>query len=261
MTIRNYGSFDGVFAHYIAASRLGRVAKTYTVRGVNPSVTSPTPEDVWDASSIYQYQDTAGVLSCVSTSAEDNPAGAGIGIIKILGLNGDWDMVEESVTLNGLTPVNTVNEYIRVLSVIGSKPGSADPNVTFAGQVKLERPGAILQATILAGGTTTNMSLFSIPRGYSGFLTQVWAASGTSDNYLLSQGIREFGDIFIYGPDFPVEGLQFPTINLIPSSGYLPEKSDFKFVAKQNNVGSAAYVGYVVVLLKNDYLNSILESV
>jgi len=57
---------------------------------------------------------TATVLQVSSTSNDDADTGNGAWKVMVRGLNENYESVMEFVTLNGQTPVNTVNQYTRV---------------------------------------------------------------------------------------------------------------------------------------------------
>lgn len=259
MTIRNYGAFDSAFAEIIAASQRNDTVKTFVIRGFNPDVDVTAEEDIWDIGGNYDYLTDAATLECVSSSAEDNPSGAGIGDLKIKGLDPNWIMVEETVELNGLTPVPTMYSYIRILEVKGSQPGG-DPNTRAAGQIEI-RSGTNIQAAILANNTASSSSLFSIPLGYSGFFSLYYASGGVNNDFVLKFGYREFNDIFVLGPNLNIQGQQYPVVNFIPLIGFAEEKSDVKFVAQSNTLNGQVNAGYQIILVRNDYLDSLLESI
>lgn len=259
MTIRNYGAFDSAFAEIIAASQRNDIAKTFVVRGFNPDVDAIAEEDIWDVGGTYVYLTAASVLDCVSGSAEDNPLGSGIGYLKIKGLNAEWDMIEETVELNGLTPVSTTQAFIRVLDVVGSQPNAADPNLRAVGQIDL-KVGTNIQAAILPNNTASSSSLFSIPRGYTGFFSLYYASGGVNNDFVLKFAHREYNDIFNLGPNLNIHQQQYPVVNFIPLIGLAEEKSDVKFVAQSNTLNGEVNAGYQLILVRNDYLDSLLES-
>ncbi len=84
--------------------------------GRNPNI-SPGDgfEPVWSGGGAYTgFNATAAELvSIVSDSAADAAAGTGARTIVFEGLDAGYNPISEIVTLDGLTPVDTVNEYLR----------------------------------------------------------------------------------------------------------------------------------------------------
>jgi hypothetical protein len=86
--------------------------------------TATTPEDIIDQGGEALFPNAASTLSIVSDSANDTNAGTGINTMIIVGLNSDYEQIQEEVTLAGLTPVITTNSYLRVFSLYATLSGS-----------------------------------------------------------------------------------------------------------------------------------------
>ena len=103
--------------------------------------------------------------------------------VTVFGLDTNFDLIQEDVVLNGLTPVATVNSYLRIYNLIGKNSGSAESNV---GTITLRVPGpGDIQAQILPDFGKSLMALYTIPAGKTGFLYSLFAglfdvAVGTS---------------------------------------------------------------------------------
>jgi len=71
--------------------------------GENPDVdTGTVPEDLWSHGGLYTFSTTADIDSIGSTSVADTQE------ITVQGLDADWDLITQSVNLNGQTRVAMV---------------------------------------------------------------------------------------------------------------------------------------------------------
>lgn len=105
--------------------------------GRNPDVDSgTTPEDIWVTGGLMNWETVPNVVSIVSTSVNDDgsPSGTGANSITIVGCDSTFTQIEETVTLNGLTPVVTTNSFIRTdrafIASTGTYHGSNEGIIT-----------------------------------------------------------------------------------------------------------------------------------
>lgn len=107
--------------------------QTETVVGFNSDVnTADAPEDVWPGpNNLIVTPTAAGVVACVSDSADDAAAGTGARTITLRGVGAGptFDVILESVTLNGTTPVNTIASFAFVNRIFVTSAGSGGKNV------------------------------------------------------------------------------------------------------------------------------------
>lgn len=111
-------------------SSMGLVEDTQIIHkfGRNPSITS-VPESIWDESTLYPWSafSTPSTLSIVSTSDQDKVGGTGAYTMNVVGLDANFNWLDEVVNLNGLTPVLTTNVFARVfrMNVATASAGTA----------------------------------------------------------------------------------------------------------------------------------------
>ncbi|MGI9498454.1 MAG: hypothetical protein ACR2P3_00315 [Geminicoccaceae bacterium] len=74
-----------------------------------------TERTVWDGAgnTNCNYLSAAIQLQISSDDANDTAAGTGARVIEVSGLDANYAEISEEVTLDGITPVTTVNSYIR----------------------------------------------------------------------------------------------------------------------------------------------------
>lgn len=143
---------------------------TLNIQGVNEDVDAGT-EDVVEAGGTYVGQpvlptQAAEALNVVSSSANDTSAGAGTGqrTIKVEGLNSAGNWAEETITLNGTTPVVTSSTWLRVVRAYGVAAGSGGTNAG-AITVKHNTTTANIFAVIKAGRAMAMNAVFTVPAG------------------------------------------------------------------------------------------------
>jgi len=247
-------SLGSYLASSVASSRLSDKYFSIYKFSANGDVDTIAKEDVWDVGGIYQYLDSAFPLDIVSDSAQDSSGGTGIESVRVFGLDSDYNLIEEDVVLNGLTPVSTSQSFIRTYRMLALTPGTAgDYNAEAAGNISATGNG-VLQARILTGNTSTRMSMFTIPAGYTGFITQIFVSGGPNDDFVVDFKSRVDGGVFVTGSDVEVSNSLFANVNLDPTAGGLQGPADIKLKAQAINNNAAIRASYNILMIRNDYL-------
>jgi hypothetical protein len=146
---------------------------TLSLFGYQSSVTT-TSIPVWENATAYTYITSASTLTLVSTSASDNTSAS----VFISGLDSSFNIITETLFLNGVTGVTTVNSYFRVNSMVLISAGSSQN--TNVGTITLKQSSNIV-AQINAGIGKSQMSIYTVPAGYSFYLDMVEV--NTSNTY------------------------------------------------------------------------------
>lgn len=135
---------------------------TVNIYGYQPAVsTSFIP--VWENATEYAYPVSA-IVMYLSGSNGDTAK------ITVVGLDASYAPISEVVTLNGTTPVATVNSYLRINSMFVSTGSATNP----AGAVYLKNVGGtVTYAQINAGVGRTQSAIYTVPAGYTFFLQRV----------------------------------------------------------------------------------------
>jgi hypothetical protein len=170
----------------------------------NNAVVANVTETIWQQGGLYSYLSAASVLKVSSSSANDTSAGTGARTVELFGLDGDYNEINEVVTLNGQTAVNSTQSYLRINRMIVRSAGSGGSNagIIYAGTgtVTTGVP-ANIYATINGDGTNqTLMALWTVPAGYTGYLMQYDVSNGTTSNTpavcKLTLVARPYGEVF-----------------------------------------------------------------
>tara|TARA_R110002126_G_scaffold75953_3_gene189494 strand:- start:2034 stop:2870 length:837 start_codon:yes stop_codon:yes gene_type:complete len=85
-------------------------------------------QDVPVATNNLSFVSSLRLLSIASTNINDTAAGTGGRTILIVGLDFNFNTKVETISLNGRTPVNTINQYLRINEMILSSSGSLNTN-------------------------------------------------------------------------------------------------------------------------------------
>lgn len=177
--------------------------KTIFKFGYNASVGS-TKETIWEQGGLYAYPASATVMTISSSSANDTAAGTGARIVEVFGLDADYKEINEVVTLNGQTAVNTTKSYLRINRGIVRSAGSGGANagIIYAGTgtVTSGVPANIYLLINGEGDNQTLMGIWTVPAGYTAFLTKMALSTGTSTQTpaILNCSLvaRPYGEVF-----------------------------------------------------------------
>jgi hypothetical protein len=223
--------------------------------GINGAV-GTTFETIWTASSVYSYLSAATVIKVSSDNADDAAAGTGARTIQINGLDGDYNEISEVVTLNGQTAVNTVNSFLRVFEILVLTAGSGGiaAGIVYAGTGTVTSGvPANVYATIPAGYNKSEMALWTVPAGYTAYITSYafTSASATANNIVTgAMAIRPLGGVFSFEATAKMNGgnsfdRHFDTYLVVQ------EKSDVEMRAAAT--ATAQVTGeFHVIYIKND---------
>lgn len=144
-----------------------------SIFGYQASVTTTTIP-VWENAAAYVYPTVASTMTVVSTSASDNTAAA----ILISGLDANFAPISETINLNGVGAVTTVNSYFRINSLLMTSPGTSQ--TTNVGVITIKQSSNTL-AQINAGIGKSQSTVYTVPAGYTFFLSNVEV--NTSNSY------------------------------------------------------------------------------
>lgn len=121
---------------------------------------------IWENPIPYLHPLSALVMTLVSDSALD---GASLNVL-VRGVAADHSYLQEIVTLNGTTPVNTTNAFLRINNLIITTTNEI--RVTNNGTITASN-GGVVYGQINPRVGQTQMSQYSVPLGYSFYLTRV----------------------------------------------------------------------------------------
>lgn len=150
--------------------------------GTNADIDTTTdPEDIWEGGGLYTgFADNAEVLRVQSSATTDASGNTGATQVRITGLDANYNVLSETVTLNGTTPVTTTNLFLRAHTATVVTVGSAGVN---AGTITVRQNTTTtnIMLTIAIGRNQSNCSAYTVPAGYTAYMRAMHVAiSGTS---------------------------------------------------------------------------------
>ena len=209
--------------------------------GYSASITNAAFIPAWENTAAYTYPASAVAMSIVSTSASDTAVQ-----IIIIGLDINYNVIRETVTLTGTTPVVTTALFFRV-NQLDVLPDSVNP----VGVITAKN-GGVTYGQIAVDTGQTNMSIYTVPAGYTFYGVHVGAWSSTSVTSgvyatFRAQTLSPAGTKYIVS--------QAPFLNTFEFSAQFPltfpEKTDVQLQFKSSGAGLAIGTILEGVLIKN----------
>jgi hypothetical protein len=163
---------------------------------------------IWDGADdanidqmVYQYSTSADIDSISSSQAADTQN------IKIFGLDGSGNLVEQTATLSGQTRValgtslKRVHRMVNVSSTDLTGYVYCYVNTTLSSGVPVDstKVRAIIQVNPYIPVNQTLMAVYTIPTGYTGYLREWYASLGggsRTSNYIVYLLARPSGQVF-----------------------------------------------------------------
>lgn len=135
---------------------------TVNIYGYQPAV-AQTFIPLWENATAYTYPVSATVMNLAGSNGDTAS-------ILITGLNSSYELQSETLNLNGTTPVPTTKSYLRINSMAVTVGSATNP----AGVVTLkDLTNTTIYAQINAGVGRTQAAIYTVPAGYTFYLSRV----------------------------------------------------------------------------------------
>jgi hypothetical protein len=214
-----------------------------------------TEETIWSRGGLYVYPTVAEVNTVSSTSANDTAEGTGARTVSIFGLDANYNEISETVSLNGQTPVNTVNAYLRInrmfVATAGSGNAAAGTIAAGTGTVTSGVP-AVCYAEISNSDNQTLMAVWTVPAGYTAYIYKGTLSNGTTSGSQFVTArlcFKPFGGVIRTAAKVAIHN-QFVDFDFgIPV--VLPEKTDIEARAFSSSNNNAVSATFTVMYTKN----------
>ena len=222
--------------------------------GENPDIDTATdPEDIWSHGGLYTFSTSADIDSVSSSSASDTNE------VTIQGLDSNWALVTQTVTLTGQTRKALTTPLIRCFRAWNSN--SVDyvgdihvyVDTTLSGGVPVDTTK--IRAEITIGSGQTEMCIYTIPAGKTGyFLGGYTTMSRTGSNSaVFTSKIREFGGAFRTVSRVSCIGAGSSSWNYqYPVGLAIPEKTDVLLRCEEVDANGTGVSGGFTILLKDN---------
>jgi hypothetical protein len=213
------------------------------VYGHNPDV-QLSEETIWYQGGIYQYPSSA-----IQMTVSSNDAGVTSQIV-INGLDANYNPISEIITVNGQTPVTTVNAYLRIQNAYVIANETLQNIYIGTGTVTSGVPATVYER-IFNGYNRTESARYTVPAGRTFYITHgtISHGSDSSNAFMTARLIfRLFGLPF---QNSAVVNLNNKFIDFwFDYPVALPERTDIEaraFCSKQQtNALSASFEGLLI---------------
>lgn len=221
--------------------------------GYNPQVDDNTdPEDIWSQGGTYTYLSADTTLYLSSSDNADTVE------ITVVGCDDSFVQITQTKDLTGQTQVALDTDLMRVWRAYNSDSTDLAGDIYIAESDTLTGgvpdTASKIKAKIDAFAQQTLMTHYTIPDGYTGFLTNINCAisgRGVTTNLELYLAVREEGGVFRDRLHFSVAERGSSFINYeVPCWQQFPEHTDLKLVALRVGANSTAISGNYQMLMK-----------
>lgn len=206
---------------------------------------------------------SASAMEIISSSVADASAGTGAQTVRLIGLNANWNVQREILTLNGTTAVISALTWLRITDAIVETVGSGGGP---AGILSIrESVAGATHRQIRIGTLRADQCHYTVPAGKEALIVD-WGFSanfsglGNSVQAFLSATIRpdvrpvinSTGDLWL--PQASLSASQ-SSMACIPKAGFLlPAKRDIKVEGLQTIGSGTVGVGAWITVLEYDII-------
>ncbi len=189
-------------------------------RGRNAAVVG-VETAIWEPGGAYNWLVAADLMKVASSDANDTAAGTGARTVEITGLSATWGEQTVTVILNGVTPVLTAVQFLRVNSVKVLTAGSGGKN---AGAITVKNQADVLVGQIAIGDNVAAQANFTVPIGRTAHVVRVQANATVTDRTRIRLMAREPNAVFRPVADFEIAGTTYE--QMAPGAVSLPAMTD-----------------------------------
>jgi hypothetical protein len=217
--------------------------------------------DIWDGANdsganqmTYQFSTTADIDSISSSSASDTVD------IEVQGLDSNYDLVNQTITLSGQTRVALTTDLIRVFRMknVGNTDlvGNLYCYVNTAITSGVPDDSTKIRAVISIGNNQTEMALYTVPSGKTAYIRELYASTAggsRTSNYIIKLKIRPFGQVFQLKHRRAIIDAK-DLVKKFDMPEKATEKSDIIVTAETTEssiTGSSVSAGFDIVLVDN----------
>ena len=237
------GGGVGYYPYFVQVSRgLVDGHKRIFKFGHNPEIQN-VEETIWDGGGIYTHPSSAVAMTVTSgAGATDNGVQ-----VNVAGLDGDYNEVNETVTLAGSGTATTTQTFLRVNRCFVAGSTAPTDDVTVAN-------GGTTYAQITDGENQTLMTVWTVPAGYTAYLLALDATAFTEQNNkvaTLRYLTRELNGVFRVKNKFDLFQAAFHQNYITPEP--IAEKTDIEFraVATSSNADLRVAASMDILYIEN----------
>jgi len=213
-------------------------------------------ETIWSGSVIYTYPAAATIMNISSSDVDDLAGDTGAWNVTIYGLDAGYDFINETLQLNGQNPVSTTLQYLRVYRMVTRKSGATGYNegIIYLGTGAVVAGAPANKYSIIdANYGQTMQTMFTIPDGYTGYLTRIGITCYTANKaFEVYMRTRPVNESWLRKEEYHMtsgQGLEHPLTPPIP----IPSRTDVEFMGKVDVSGGVSEVNYDLILVEDGY--------
>lgn len=150
-------------------------------------------ETVWSEGGLYPWMTAASTLTVESASTNDTSTGTGARTIEVEGLDTNYNVLKETITMNGTTQVTTTGSFLRVYRakvLTAGSLGKAD------GKISIKDSGTVVAAIDDSYDNQSLMSVYTVPAGYTAYINKVIFSTGKGKETFCSLNVCGQGAVF-----------------------------------------------------------------
>lgn len=214
--------------------------------GAVPSMSTGVTGTIWDKDdTLYPWSafNTPGVLTIATTAANGTASTDDSGkTVTILGLDADFNQVTETITISGSSGTGT-QVFARVYRAFTSAENVTNINVS---------RGATQVLRISIGKSQTLMAIYTVPAGYTAYLTQGTTSIEYGGDCTIDMFVRYSGTgPFRIGHTGEVAGTGMPYNYKFTVPIALPEKTDIDVRATVRSNNSRVTAAFDIILIQD----------
>jgi len=211
--------------------------------GAVPSMSINTTGTVWDINdTLYPWSAFASAGTLTVDRANAGDAGK---IITVVGLDANYNDISENVTLTAATGNATTQSFIRIY-----RSYMYNGSATNIGNIDIKK-GVTTVARITAGKGQTLMGVYTVPAGYTAYISQgvmsVQAGADATGDFFVRYGEEA---AFRIAHTFEVASAEYFYAFHVPFA--LPEKSDIDIRVSVRSNNARCTAAFDAILIKND---------
>ena len=209
--------------------------------GATPSMAQNTTGTIWDIDdTLYPWNawTTPGPVTILTVNASDNGK-----VVTLQGLDENYNLASEDITVSSSgssTGTQTFSRLFRGFVSSGSGTNVGDITVQIGGTTVLQ---------INADFGQTLMSVYTVPSGYTGYLTQLVCSTEKLNDITGNLFIRPFNGVFRISHTFEVSYDTYFYKFDVPLK--ITEKSDIDFRASTRTNNFRITAAFDLILLRN----------
>lgn len=217
------------------------------ISSINENVnTDNLDQDVWSNGGEYVFPEQATILKIKSDNNSDSVDDIGARSIYIKGLDINFELLEETVNLDGKNEVFSLNSFYRINRVRINTAGSYNKN---KGNITVICDNKIV-SKLTTGKNSCGSSIYTVPKNQNAHIILVGTSSCCDKDKILNLKIelkiRKYGSVFITKQIFNANDYRIFPIPILAEA-----KSDIKLSITYCNQGKVLVAANYDLVLRN----------